>query len=99
MQYKDSNLIKHQPNENTYVTTTGYPVFIDLRKSKGYTNLEERADRSDEQLRARIKLKNAKIVKIYGIGLGQYKQRIRADGTEIIDHWSYSNPAGLRSRT
>ena len=103
VQYKDSNLIKHQPNENTYVTTTGYPVFIDLRKSKGYTNLEERADRSDEQLRARIKLKNAAtthlVVKIYGIGLGQYKQRIRADGTEIIDHWSYSNPAGLRSRT
>ena len=51
VQYKDSNLIKHQPNENIYVTTTGYPVFIDLRKSKGYTNLEERADRSDEQLR------------------------------------------------
>ena len=85
----------------TYIGSSGYGVYIDLHKSKGYTNLDERADRSDQILRTTIRLKAAAatnlIVKIYGIGLSQYKQRIRADGTEIIDHWSYSQ-SGLRTR-
>ena len=100
VQYKDSTLIRHQPSEGTYTGSSGYGVYIDLRKSKGYTNLDERADRSDHMLRTSIRLKNAAssnmVVKIYGIGLGQYKERIRADGTEIIDHWSYSQ-SGLRT--
>ena len=100
VEYKDSALILHQPSENKYFTQSGYPVYIDLRKSKGYTSLDERADRSDEQLRLRIRLKNPStehlVLKIFGIGLGQYKQRIKVDGTEIIDHWNFNNPAGLR---
>ena len=102
IQYKDSNLIKHQPNQVAYFTNSGYPLFVDLRESKGYTNLDERADRSDQSLKIRIRLKNAAaahlIVNTYGIGIGQYKQQIMLDGTKVINHWTYSNPSGLRIR-
>ena len=35
IQYKDSALILHQPSESSYTGSSGYGVYIDLRKSKG----------------------------------------------------------------
>ena len=59
IQYKNSTLIIHQPTEYEFGNNVGYPFLIDTRKSRGYTNLEEKAERSDTQLLIRLKLKKS----------------------------------------
>ena len=100
IQYKNSTIINRLPTEYQFKNNIGYPVLIDLRKSKGYTNLEEKAERSDAQLMLKIHLKNAvstnTVVTISTIGLAQYKVQISPTGVEMINNFTYSNPAGLR---
>ena len=100
IQYKNSTLIIHQPTEYEFSNNVGYPFLIDTRKSRGYTNLEEKAERSDARLLIRLKLKKAvttnTTVTVYAIGLAHYKVQILPSGVEMINHFTYSNPAGLR---
>ena len=54
------NEVRQQlPNRNTYFTDSDEKVYIDIRRSKGYTGEFERVNRDNSDLVVTVDLKNA----------------------------------------
>ena len=58
------------PNRNTYFTDSDEKVYIDIRRSKGYTGEFERVNRDDSDLVVTVDLKKAaaKKMRLYVTG-------------------------------
>ena len=81
------------PNRNTYFTDSDEKVYIDIRRSKGYTGEFERVNRDDSDLVVTIDLKNAaaKKMRLYVTGYyqGEYMYMLTKDGL-VMNHKEYS---------
>ena len=88
------NEVRQQlPNRNTYFTDSDEKVYIDIRRSKGYTGEFERVNRDDSDLVVTIDLKNAaaKKMRLYVTGYyqGEYMYMLTKDGL-VMNHKEYS---------
>ena len=81
------------PNRNTYFTDSDEKVYIDIRRSKGYTGESERVNRDDSDLIVTVDLKQAatKKMRLYVTGYyqGEYMYMLMKDGL-IMSHKEYS---------
>ena len=81
------------PNRKTYFTDSDEKVYIDLRRSKGYTGEFERVNRDDSDLIVTVDLKAAadKKMRLYVTGYyqGEYMYMLTKDGL-IMSHKEYS---------
>ena len=81
------------PNRNTYFTDSDEKVYIDIRRSKGYTGEFERVNRDDSDLIVTVDLKTAgaKKMRLYVTGYyqGEYMYMLTKDGL-IMPHKEYS---------
>ena len=81
------------PTRNTYFTDSDEKVYIDIRRSKGYTGEFERVNRDDSDLIVTVDLKNAaaKKMRLYVTGCyqGEYMYMLTKDGL-IMSHKEYS---------
>ena len=81
------------PNRNTYFTESDEKVYIDIRRSKGYTGEFERVNRDDSDLIVTVNLKQAatKKMRLYVTGYyqGEYMYMLTKDGL-IMSHKEYS---------
>ena len=81
------------PNRNTYFTDSDEKVYIDIRRSKGYTGEFERVNRDDSDLIITVDLKKAatKKMRLYVTGYyqGEYMYMLTKDGL-IMSHKEYS---------
>ena len=81
------------PNRNTYFTDSDEKVYIDIRRSKGYTGEFERVNRDDSDLVVTVDLKKAadKKMRLYITGYyqGEYMYMLTKDGL-ITSHKEYS---------
>ena len=81
------------PSRNTYFTDSDEKVYIDIRRSKGYTGEFERVNRDDSDLIVTVELKNAttKKMRLYVTGYyqGEYMYMLTKDGL-IMSHKEYS---------
>ena len=80
------------PNRNTYFTDSDERVYIDNRRSKGYTGEFERVNRDDSYLRITIDLKAAAAKKmkfpVTGYFQGEYMYMLGKDGL-IVNYKEY----------
>ena len=88
------NEVRQQlPNRNTYFTDSDEKVYIDIRRSKGYTGEFERVNRDDSDLVVTVDLKNAATHKmrlyITGYYQGEYMYLLTKDGL-VMNHKEYS---------
>ena len=88
------NEVRQQlPNRNTYFTDSDEKVYIDIRRSKGYTGEFERVNRDDSDLVVTVDLKNAaaKKMRLYVTGYyqGEYMYMLTKDGL-VMNHKEYS---------
>ena len=81
------------PNRNNYFTNSDERVYIDIRRSKGYTGEFERVNRDDSDLVVTVDLKNAsaKKMRLYVTGYyqGEYLYMLSKDGL-VMNHKEYS---------
>ena len=81
------------PNRNTYFTNSDEKVYIDIRRSKGYTGEFERVNRDDSDLVVTVDLKNAaaKKMRLYVTAYyqGEYMYLLTKDGL-VMNHKEYS---------
>ena len=81
------------PNRNTYFTDSEEKVYIDIRRSKGYTGEFERVNRDDSNLVVTVDLKKAatKKMRLYVTGYyqGEYMYMLTKEGL-IMSHKEYS---------
>ena len=81
------------PNRNTYFTDSDEKVYIDIRRSKGYTGEFERVNRDDSDLVVTVDLKKAatKKMRLYVTGYyqGEYMYMLTKEGL-IMSHKEYS---------
>ena len=81
------------PNRKTYFTDSDEKVYIDIRRSKGYTGEFERVNRDDSDLIITADLKNAAAKKlrlfVTGYYQGEYMYMLTRDGL-IMSHKEYS---------
>ena len=81
------------PDRETYFTDSDEKVYIDIRRSKGYTAEFERVNRDDSDLVVTIDLKKAaaKKMRLYVTGYyqGEYMYMLTKDGL-IMSHKEYS---------
>ena len=81
------------PNRNTYFTNSDEKVYIDIRRSKGYTGEFERVNRDDSDLIVTVDLKNAaaKKMRLYVTAYyqGEYMYMLTKDGL-VMNHKEYS---------
>ena len=81
------------PNRNTYFTDSDEKVYIDIRRSKGYTGEFERVNRDDSDLVVTVDLKKAaaKKMRLYVTGYYQweYMYMLTKEGL-IMSHKEYS---------
>ena len=72
------------PNRNTYFTDSDERVYIDIRRSKGYTGEFERVNREDSNLNITIYLKATAAKKmrlrVTGYFQGEYTYMVNKDG-------------------
>ena len=88
------NLIRQElPNMNTYFTDSDERVYIDIRRSKGFTGKFERVNRDDSDLVVTVDLKNAatKKMRLYITGYYQaeYLYMLTKNGL-VMNHKEYS---------
>ena len=81
------------PNRNTYFTDSDEKVYIDIRRSKGFTGEFERVNRDDSDLIVTVDLKNAatKKMRLYSTGYYQaeYLYMLTKNGL-VMNHKEYS---------
>ena len=81
------------PNRNNCFTNSDERVYIDIRRSKGYTGEFERVNRDDSDLVVTVDLKNAAIKKmrlyVTGYYQGEYLYMLSKDGL-VMNHKEYS---------
>ena len=81
------------PNRNTYFTDSDEKVYINIRRSKGYTGEFERVNRDDSDLIVTVDLKKAagKKMRLYVTGYyqGEYMYMLTKEGL-IMAHKEYS---------
>ena len=81
------------PKRNKYFTDSDEKVYIDIRRSKGYTGEFERVNRDDSDLIITIDLKNAATKKlrlfVTGYYQGEYMYMLTRDGL-LMTHKEYS---------
>ena len=81
------------PTRKNYFTNSDERVYIDIRRSKGYTGEFERVNRDDSDLVVTVDLKNAagKKMRLYVTGYyqGEYMYMLTKDGL-IMNHKEYS---------
>ena len=79
-------------NRNTYFTDSDERVYIDIRRSKGYTGEFDRVNRDDSYLRITIDLKAAAAKKmklsVTGYFQGEYMYMLGKDGL-IVNYKEY----------
>ena len=88
------NEVRQQlPNRKTYFTDSDEKIYIDIRRSKGYTGEFERVNRDDSDLVVTVDLKNAaaKKMRLYVTGYyqGEYMYMLTKDGL-VMNHKEYS---------
>ena len=88
------NEVRQQlPNRNTYFTDSDEKVYIDIRRSKGYTGEFERVNRDDSDLVVTVDLENAATHKmrlyVTGYYQGEYMYMLTKDGL-VMNHKEYS---------
>ena len=80
------------PTRNNYLTDSDERVYIDIRRSKGYTGEFERVNRDDSDLVVTVDLKNAaaKKMRLYVTGYyqGEYMYMLTKDGL-AMNHKEY----------
>ena len=80
------------PKKNTYFTDLDERVYIDIRRSKGYTGEFERVNRDDSNLSVTVDLKAAAAKKmrlrITGYFQGEYMYMLSKDGL-IMNYKEY----------
>ena len=88
------NEVRQQlPTRNKYFTDSDERVYIDIRRSKGYTGKFERVNRDDSDLVVTVDLKAAatKKMRLYVIGYyqGEYMYMLTKEGL-VMNHKEYS---------
>ena len=80
------------PNRNTFFTDSDERVYIDIRRSKGYTGEFERVNRDDSDLSITVDLKAAAAKKmrlrLTGYFQGEYMYMLSKDGL-IMNYKEY----------
>ena len=88
------NEVKQElPTRKKYFTDSNERVYIDIRKSKGYTGEFERVNRDDSDLVVTVDLKAAatKKMRVYVTGYyqGEYMYMLTKEGL-VMNHKEYS---------
>ena len=90
--YMHNEVRQQLPNRNTYFTDSDERVYIDIRRSKGFTGELERVNRDDSDLTVTIDLKNAAVKKmrlrVTGYFQGEYYYLISSSGL-IMNYKEY----------
>ena len=88
-----NNAKQELPNRNTYFTDSGERVYIDIRRSKGYTGEFKRVNQDDSDLSITVNLKVAAAEKmrlcITGYFQGEYMYMLGKGGL-IMNYKKYS---------
>ena len=83
-EYMNNEVRQELPNRNTYFTDSDERVYIDIRRSKGFTGELERVNRDDSDLTVTVDLKAAATKKmrlrITGHFQGEYNYMISSNG-------------------
>ena len=83
-EYMNNEVRQELPNRNTYFTDSDERVYIDIRRSKGFTGELERVNRDDSDLTVTVDLKAAATKKmrlrITGYFQGEYNYMISSNG-------------------
>ena len=91
-EYMNNEVRQELPNRNTYFTDSDERVYIDIRRSKGFTGELERVNRHDSDLTATVDLKAAATKKmrlrITGYFQGEYNYMISSNGL-IMNYKEY----------
>ena len=91
--YIYNEIMQELPNRNTYFTDSDEKVYIDIRRSKGFTGEFERVNRDDSDLVVTVDLKNAatKKMRLYITGYYQaeYLYMLTKNGL-VMNHKEYS---------
>ena len=91
-EYMNNEVHQELPNRNTYFTDSDERVYIDIRRSKGFTGELERVNRDDSDLTVTVDLKAAATKKmrlrITGYFQGEYNYMISSNGL-IMNYKEY----------
>ena len=91
-EYMNNEVRQELPNRNTYFTDSDERVYIDIRRSKGFTGELERVNRDDSDLTVTVDLKAAATKKmrlrITGYFQGEYNYMISSNGL-ILNYKEY----------
>ena len=91
-EYMNNEVRQELPNRNTYFTDSDERVYIDIRRSKGFTGELERVNRDDSDLTVTVGLKAAATKKmrlrITGYFQGEYNYMISSNGL-IMNYKEY----------
>ena len=91
--YIYNEIMQELPNRNTYFTDSDQKVYIDIRRSKGFTGEFERVNRDNSDLVVTVDLKNAaaKKMRLYITGYYQaeYLYMLTKNGL-VMNHKEYS---------
>ena len=91
-EYMNNEVRQELPNRNTYLTDSDERVYIDIRRSKGFTGELERVNRDDSDLTVTVDLKAAATKKmrlrITGYFQGEYNYMISSNGL-IMNYKEY----------
>ena len=91
-EYMNNEVRQELPNRNTYFTDSDERVYIDIRRSKGFTGELERVNRDDSDLTVTVDLKAAATKKmrlrITGYFQGEYNYMISSNGL-IMNYKEY----------
>ena len=99
--YMYNKIRQELPNRNTYFTDSDERVYIDLRRSKGFTGESERVNRDDSDLTVTVELKNAAAKKlrlrVTGYFQGKYNYIISTNG--LIMNYKESGVSKIKTVT
>ena len=99
--YMYNKIRQELPNRNTYFTDSDERVYIDLRRSKGFTGESERVNRDDSDLTVTVELKNAAAKKlrlrVTGYFQGKYNYMISTNG--LIMNYKESGVSKMKTVT
>ena len=91
-EYMNNEVRQELPNRNTYFTDSDERVYIDIRRSKGFTGELKRGNRDDSDLTVTVDLKAAATKKmrlrITGYFQGEYNYMISSNGL-IMNYKEY----------
>ena len=91
-EYMNNEIRQELPNRNTYFTDSDEHVYIDIRRSKGFTSELERVNRDDSDLTVTVDLKAAATKKmrlrITGYFQSEYNYMISSNGL-IMNYKEY----------